>query len=129
MKTTPRLTNAAEVSHLLARAVPYSVTGETSVDAMTDGAEVYALTDGDGNTVGAFAMVQTSTQAGDFIDVAAAGGLPGHDLAGDMSAFTTEQARQRGALGVRCITRRRGLVERLKREGWTVAGYVLKKEI
>lgn len=129
MKTSPRLTSSAEVSHLLARAVPYSVTGEASVDAMTEGAEVYALDDQDGRTVGAFAMVQTSTQAGDFIDVAAAGGLPGHDLAGDMDAFTTSQARQRGAVGVRCITRRRGLVERLKREGWTVAGYVLKKDI
>lgn len=130
MKTTASLATLQDVQLLLARAVPYEVGGTHSLDALTEGCAVFALKDAAGQTVGAFSLECLTDTAGTVIHVTAAGGVPGHDLVGDMAEFTEAEARGRiNARAVRCVTRRRGLVKRLERAGFRVAGYVMQKDI
>lgn len=129
IQTTAHRADLPAVAELLARAVPYAVTGEASLSPLVDGAELYAMRDHQGRTVGAFAMTRTDTDAGAFMDITAAGGLPGHDLVADIDAAAVAQARAHCAVAVRCLTKRPALRRRLERQGWRVAGYVMTKGI
>ena len=129
MNLTARLAPLADVRHLLNRAVPYAVDG-SDLAALTDGCATFAMHAPDGRIVGAFALQCLTDDRGTVIHVTAAGGLPGFDLAGDMAAFCEDEARGHvKARAVRCVTRRPGLVKRLKKAGYRVAGYLMEKEI
>lgn len=130
MKTAVSLAPLDDVRHLLARAVAYDVGGSHSFEGLTEGCAFFRMSDATGATVGAFSLECLTDQAGTVINVTAAGGVPGHDLAGDMAEFVENEARTRvKARAVRCTTKRRSLVKRLEREGWRVAGFVMQKDI
>lgn len=59
--------------------------------------------------------------------VAAAGGLPGVDLVEGMVPYIAQQCQ--GADRLTINTRRRGLVKKLARQGWTLDSYVMRKKI
>jgi len=115
---------------LLARALAYDTGGDGGqLSDLIGGCTVFELVDGD-QVVGAFAAQIHSYSDGRQISVTAAGGLPGYDLVGAMDAWVCMQAA--GPIGARyltCTTRRRGLIKRLQRAGYTVAGYVMRKEV
>lgn len=111
----------------LARAIPHDVhdSGCTPGE-LAAGQAVFELLD-DGRQVGALALAVHDYSAGRVIRCGAAGGEPGHDLAGTMAAFLVHEAQRIGARSVTFETRRRGLVRRLAREGFKVSGFVLTR--
>lgn len=84
----------------------------------------------DGVTVARYALefMQCDQGAQVFI-TAAAGNLPGADLVATLVPYIEGQAGQAGADAVTINTRRRGLVKKLQREGWTLDAYVMRKKI
>ncbi len=120
---------AACLPHL-AKALRHAVIGEGGTAAeLVDGCAVFELVD-NGRTVGAFALQVIEASDGRVIRCAAAGGDPGHDLTGDMVRFVEREARQHvEAAALVCETKRPGLVRRLRREGFRVAGYILRKDL
>lgn len=59
--------------------------------------------------------------------VAAAGAVPGADLVAGILPFIETQCTSVDCLTVN--TRRRGLVKKLQRQGWTLDAYVMRKKI
>ncbi|MDN3921509.1 hypothetical protein [Roseateles violae] len=118
---------------LLARALAFEVgagpeQGGQLVD-LVGGCCLFELWDAD-RLVGAFAARRDSYSDGAVITVTAAGGLPGYDLTSVIDAWAQLQAvGPGGARALTCTTRRPGLVKKLKRAGYQVAGYVMRKEV
>ena len=113
----------------LERARPFDVYGGCTVPELVgDGVVLEVLTD-DGAQVGAFASTMLQYSGGAMLRCTAAGGDPGHDLAGFMAAYLTRSARRFGAHTVTFETRRKGLIRRLEPEGFKVAGFILTKSI
>lgn len=118
------------VHELLSRALAYRVGGGEALEDLTDGCALFSMTDEAGNLAGAFALECITDRSGTVMNVTAAGGRPGFDLVGDMVAFTANEAKTRVmARALRLTTKRRGLVKRLQREGFYVAGFILQKDI
>lgn len=115
---------------MLEKALAYDTGGNHGQLAdMIGGCAVFELMDG-AEVVGAFAAQVHQYSDGRQITVTAAGGLPGYDLVGVMDAWLTLQAAGPvGATALTCTTRRKGLIKRLQRAGYQVAGYVLRKEV
>lgn len=115
---------------LLSKALAYDTGGDTGTLAdMIGGCTVFELVDVD-KVVGAFAAQIHNYSDGRQISVTAAGGLPGYDLVGAMDAWATLQASGPiGAKALTCTTRRKGLIKRLQRAGYQVAGYVMRKDV
>jgi hypothetical protein len=115
---------------LLARALAYDTGGEGGQLAdLVRGCCIFEMWHG-ARLVGAFTAHLDSYSDGRQINVTAAGGVPGYDLVGAIDAWLSLQAAgPGGARALTCTTRRPGLVRRLKRAGYTVAGYVMRKEV
>lgn len=126
-----RPTQDADQAHkLLSKALAFDTGGTGGqVEDMTRGCLVFDLVDG-ARLVGAFAARCDDYSDGRTLTVTAAGGLPGYDLVGAMDAWMTLQATgPAGARALTCTTRRPGLVRKLQRAGYSIAGYVLRKEV
>lgn len=81
-----------------------------------------------GQVVGAFGLGVHDYADGRIVRCGAAAGAPGHDLLAAIVAFTETEARDRiGARLITCETNRRGMVRKLQRQGFTVAGFILSK--
>lgn len=106
-----------EAGPLLARALRFAV-GGAGLGEMVGGCAVFELLDA-GQVVGAFAAELLDDVGGKTINITAAGGKPGHDICGALSAWADVQARSLGAVNVTCETKRRGLVRRLAAAGCT----------
>jgi hypothetical protein len=127
MSTHVRLAaDLAQAVAMLAPAQAQAVNGET-LRELTAGQAVFELVQ-EGQVVGAFTLGLHETASGRVMHCAAAAGR-GKDLAGTIARFKEHEARRLGVKRLVCETRRRGLVRRLAREGYRVAGYVLTKEI
>lgn len=115
---------------LLEKAVRFDTAGTGgSVQDMVRGCCVFELWDGE-RLAGAFAAYRQEFSDGAQLVVTAAGGLPGYDLVGAIDAWLQLQAAgPAGARVLTCTTRRPGLIRRLKRAGYSVAGYVMRKEV
>jgi len=111
---------------LLKRAERFAVLGEPLGEAIA-GEAVFELI-ADGQVVGAFTLGINETASGRQIHCAAAGGRPGFDLVGTMARFAEHEAHRIGARQLVTHTKRRGLVRRLEREGYRVAGFILTKD-
>lgn len=120
--------NGRALAHL-ARALPFDCLGAcTDVRELADGCALFDC-EHDGRAVGAFALRVEDYSDGRVIRCTAAGGEPGHDLLGAMVGFAEREARERiGARALVCETQRRGLVRRLQRSGFRVAGFILRKD-
>ena len=114
----------------LERALPFDVydSGCSAPEIVGDGVVLEVLAD-DGAQVGAFVAILHQYSGGRMLRCAAAGGEPGHDLAGFISKYLTRSARRVGAHTVTFETRRKGLIRRLEPEGFKVAGFILTKSI
>ncbi|WP_416762725.1 hypothetical protein ACNI65_09980 [Roseateles sp. So40a] len=111
---------------LLQRAERFAVLGESLREAVA-GEALFELI-ADGELVGAFTLGVRETASGRQIHCGAAGGRPGFDLVGTMTRFAEHEAQRIGAGQLVTHTKRRGLVRRLEREGYRVAGFILTKE-
>lgn len=60
---------------------------------------------------------------------AAAGHLPGCDLVKALEPYIAHQSIEAGASALSVSTRRRGLVKKMEREGWTLDAYVMRKKL
>lgn len=114
---------------LLERALRFDVygTGGQLIDLIA-GCALFEVLDGE-RVVGAFAARRDGFTDGAVLSVTAAGGLPGYDLTAAMDAWMTEQAGPAQARRLQCITRRPGLIKKLKASGYHVAGVVLAKDL
>lgn len=120
----------ARAFELLGRAAALDVNGPGSAQDLAQGAAVFELTDPAGAIVGAFALRVDSFADGPLVTVTAAGGEGAHGATEAMAAWVEQQARGRiGARAITCSTQRRGLVRKLQRAGYRVAGYVMQKDL
>lgn len=60
---------------------------------------------------------------------AAAGSVPGVDLTAQVLPFVERQAKDAGAVQVAFTTRRRGLIKKMREQGYTVTGVTMRKAI
>ena len=114
---------------LLERALRFDVygTGGQLIDLIA-GCLLFELKNEAGEVVGAFAARCDTYSDGRVMTVTAAGGLPGYDLTAAIDAWMREAARDAKARRLQCITRRRGLIKKLKATGYHVAGVILAKD-
>lgn len=102
--------------------------GGATVAEMAGGQAVFDVFD-QGRRVAAFALGVHDYADGRVIRCGAAGAEPGHQVLPAMVAFTEDEARRLGARAILCETRRRGLVRQLQRQGFRVAGFILRKDV
>lgn len=81
-----------------------------------------------GRTVARYALHQVERAKGvEVFIVGAAGSLPGVDLVETMAPYIAQQCARADRLTIN--TRRRGLVKKLLRQGWTLDSYVVRKKL
>lgn len=84
----------------------------------------------DGRVVARYALEVVQCDKGREVFVTgAAGNLPGVDLVAGLVPYITNQCVRAGADAVTINTRRRGLVRKLEREGWSLDAYVMRKKL
>lgn len=129
---TARAASLAEALPLLQRAGAErcdTSAGLLSVEEVARGGACFVVEQG-GVPVMAYALGLTVHDAGGVLWVRAAGGnLPGADLTATILPLIENQGRAAGARQVAMQTRRRGLVAKLERQGYHVAGYILRKNL
>jgi len=119
----------AEARPLLARAVLRGDTtaGAASLDELCAGAQAFAVCIG-GQRVMAYVLAMRDHAAARVCWVqAAGGGAPGLDLTRELMPRIERQAKEQGAGQVAITTRRRGLIKKLRAQGYTVTGVTLRK--
>ncbi|MFN3812158.1 MAG: hypothetical protein ACK4S6_16255 [Roseateles asaccharophilus] len=113
---------------LLELAAAHDVSGPSSAAELAEGAALFDLVR-DGQAVGAFALRVDRYPSGTVMTVTAAASQAGQDATACMDAWLVDQARRHvGARAITCQTRRPGLVRKLQRAGWRVAGFVMQKD-
>lgn len=129
--TVRQARDPASAVRLLGRAAAHDVDAITgSVAAMVEGCALFEVIDATGQAVGAFALRVDDYPDGRALTVTAAAATTASGATETMAAWCEAQARDHIRANVlTCTTARPGLVRRLKRAGFSVAGYVLKKEI
>lgn len=115
-----------------AYAAAYTASRDTSggLGSMADGLAGAALFEVvlNGETVGRYALRMREWANGhELAIVAAAGTLPGFDLVATVLPFVETQGR--GADRVTVRTRRRGLVRKLQKQGWSLDAYCMGKSL
>lgn len=115
-----------------AYAAAYTASRDTSggLGSMADGLDGATLFDVvlNGETVGRYALRMREWANGhELAIVAAAGALPGFDLVATVLPFV--EAQGQGAERVTVRTRRRGLVRKLQKQGWSLDAYCMGKSL
>jgi len=101
--------------------------GLGSMDSALEGAMLFDVVVC-GATVARYALKQVDRPGGtEVFVVAAAGGAKGVDLIASIEPYILSQCQQADRLTVN--TRRRGLVKKLQRQGWTLDSFVMRKKI
>lgn len=121
----------ANVRAMLARAIERGDTtgGAASVDDMAGGGQVYEVQQG-GRQVAAYALsVADHAHARVVWVTAAAGTAPGVDLTAELLEQIYAQARSVHASQVAITTKRRGMLRKLRAQGFEVTGITLRKRI
>lgn len=81
-----------------------------------------------GAVVARYALKQVQRDHGtEVFIVGAAGGLPGVDLVATIVPYIAQQCAAADRLTIN--TRRRGLVHKLQKQGWTLDSYVMRKKL
>lgn len=117
-----------EVADHLAAAVKHDATGGTqnAADLAAD-AFLFKVVTEEGAIVAAYSMRIHQHEKHSVAWVVAAGGrLPGVDLLATVVPVIKRQARECGASQVALITRRQGMVKRMKKQGFAVTGVVMR---
>lgn len=124
-----------EMSRALPMLAPAMARGDTTAGAaglaeLLAGASAYTLNDAAGNPAVVYALKVADHEKCRVLWVmAAAGGLPGHDLTITGLQAVEAQARSIHAGQVAITTKRRGLIKKLTRCGYEVTGVTLRKKI
>jgi hypothetical protein len=101
--------------------------GLTNVDACLEGAQLFDVVVG-GEVVARYALKQIDRAHGtEIFIVAAVGGLPGVDLTASITPAIEKQCAAADYLTIN--TRRKGLVKKLSRQGWTIDAFVMRKKV
>lgn len=119
----------ADARPLLARAALRGDTtgGAASLEELCAGGQVFAVHSA-GRTVMAYVLAVRQHEAARVCWVqAAAGSAPGVDLTRELMPRIERQAKEQGAGQVAITTRRRGLIKKLRAQGYTVTGVTLRK--
>lgn len=104
--------------------------GTITIDELCRGAQAFELRDGAGQVVGAYVLAMRDHAMARVCWVMAAGGaVRGLDLTGAVLPCVERQARGQGAGEVAITTRRRGLIRKLKKQGYSVTGVTLRKKV
>lgn len=122
----------AEAGPLLAQAARRGDTtgGAASIAELCEGGQVFAAHDAQGRPVLAYVLTMRDHAAARVCWVqAAAGGAAGHDLTREMLPGIERQASEQGAHQIAITTRRRGLINKLRAQGYTVTGVTLRKAV
>lgn len=124
-----------EVASYLKQAVgsKTDVTGgmESLEEILNNGPAIFRVSVGEVRAdVGAYALQATDHSGGRVVWLSAAGGsLPGVDLTVAVLPFIESQARAMRGSQVAIVTRRRGLVKKLLRQGYRVSAITLRKPL
>lgn len=114
---------------MLDRAALHSVDGASAAE-MAQGCALFDVVGEGGQLLGAFALRVDQFASGRTVSVTAAGALGDNGATEAMHAWAEQQAREHiGANTLTCTTQRPGLVRKLQRLGYRVAGYVMTKEL
>lgn len=104
--------------------------GTASIGELCAGHPAFELRDSQGRAVGAYVLAIRDHAAARVAWVMAAGGaVPGVDLTGAVLPCVERQARTLGAGQVAITTRRPGLIRKLKKQGYSVTGVTLRKNV
>lgn len=120
----------ADARPLLARAVLRGDTtgGAAGLDELCTGGQVFGVHSA-GRLVMAYVLTMRDHAAARVCWVqAAGGGAPGLDLTRELMPRIEKQAKEQGAGQVAITTRRRGLIKKLRAQGYTVTGVTLRKK-
>lgn len=125
--------SAEEAAPLLAAAVSGrrdTGGGLLSVAELLRGSECFEVIAETGRRVGAYAVQVSSHDNGrEAVIVAAVGNLPGADLTATIVPVLAEQARAAGCRALTIYTRRRGLLAKLRAQGFGLGGYIMRKKL
>lgn len=103
--------------------------GACNLGDLCAGSDVFIGLDA-GRPVFAYAMGIVNHEAARVAWIkAAAGAVPGADLTAQVLPFVERQAKGEGAAQVAITTRRRGLIKKLKAQGYAVTGVTLRKNV
>ena len=104
--------------------------GLASVQDICRHSQIFKVTDEAGNTVAAYAVEPYEHDRGTMLFVTAgAGAMPGIDLSLTMCKVVEAQAIDVGAKAIGLMTKRGGMIRKLKAQGWTVAGLKMVKKL
>lgn len=120
----------ADARQLLARAALRGDTtgGAASIDELCQGGQAFAVCDRTGAMVMAYVLAVRDHAAARVCWVqAAAGAARGVDLTREVLPRIERQAKEQGAGQIAITTRRRGLIKKLRAQGYTVTGVTLRK--
>lgn len=125
---TGQLDDAARAAYAKAFDVRRDTTGGLGgMESALQGAELFEVVLA-GQVVARYALKTMHRARGsEVFIVAAAGGLPGVDLVDGMVPYIAQQCQ--GADRLTINTKRRGLVKKLARQGWTLDSYVMRKKL
>ena len=101
--------------------------GLGDMDACLSTARLFDVKVG-GQVVARYALEQVQRDKGvEVFVVALAGSLPGVDLIAALDPYITDQCGAADCLTIN--TRRPGLVKKLRRQGWELSSYVMRKKL
>lgn len=101
--------------------------GMVTLQDIANVSTLYQVQDEQGKPVAGYALRMTEHTAGRVLWIMAAGGrLPGVDLSEIILTAVKHQAQQAGARQIAQITRRAGLVKKMKAQGFKDCGTVLR---
>lgn len=93
------------------------------------GMELLGIQDDAGQLKGAFLLTVLNTPYGSAIRCLVAAGGADVDLTALIADTSEDLAKAHGSVAAQCVTKRRGLVAKLKSRGYRVAGYLLQKDM
>jgi hypothetical protein len=104
--------------------------GLVSVRELLADAQCFSVVDDDGEQVASYALRVCQHDAGnEAVIVAAVGGAPGVCLVSSVMPGIEAQAKNAGCIQVSMYTRRRGLLAKLRAQGFEFGGYVMRKKL
>jgi hypothetical protein len=104
--------------------------GLLSVAELLAAASCFEVIAENGSRVGAYAVQVVDHDNGrEAVVIAAAGRLPGADLTASILPVLAEQARGAGCAALTIYTRRRGLLAKLRAQGFGLGGYIMRKTL
>lgn len=102
--------------------------GLLSVEELIGAAECFEVIAEDGRRVGAYAVQVVEHDHGrEAVLLAGVGSLPGVDLTALVVPVVADQAKAAGCKALTIYTRRRGLLAKLRAQGFGLGGYILRK--